>query len=204
MSSQLKVWLTPMQAVAWIMLRDHQWVQRAGNLQTPGEGHHEEVTLPDGRMEMVHVPGRPGVTTFGLDWEATGRLHTKHPSDTGSLGRIAGKVSDAAIDALLAALRDGRLAGQGKEIGNPRFQPIPPIEWHEMGLREDGKMNNAMVVTTLFPDGSPTPARAHWQDVRLDNGDVLRLWPDEVSRVAKPTREVVLAADKEGLVDVVG
>lgn len=193
MNEQFPVWLTPMQAVAWIMLRDPQWVQRAGDLTTDGEGHHEEVTLPDWRVGILHVPGNPGVNKFRLDWEAVERHHSECPAHTGGLGRIAGNGSDAAVGALIAALRDGRLVGQGKAAGNSLFQPIPPIEWHDMGLREDGVGKNALVATTLFTDGSPTLIRAHWQNVKLASADTLRLWPRDV--VTSASAETARAAE---------
>jgi hypothetical protein len=170
---KLPKYLTPMQAVAWVSLRDPAMVELAGDLKTPSPGHVAEVMLPSG-LAVETLPGRPGLSRLkiGAYWA------TKQ--DEGELLLLP---PDDAERELLAELREGRITAHGRAAPGVRAERIPSIEWEAMGFSDGGDGRaNALFACTLYPDGSPTGLRAAWQDVRLDGADLMRRWPPIPSR----------------------
>lgn len=194
---KLPKYLTPMQAVAWVSLRDPAMVARAGDLKTPSPGHVAEVMLPSGPA-VETLPGRPGLSLIKIG------AYFAAKQDEGDLLVLP---PEEAERELLAELRDGRITAQGRTSTGGRAERIPSIDWQDMGLSDGGDGRaNALFACTLYPDGSPTGLRAAWHDVRVEGADLMRRWPPipprEERTAAWAIREAQLAlavkASEEG------
>lgn len=158
----LPPFLTPMQAVAWIVLRDLDVVQRAGDLTTATAGHLAERILPDGRRELVEVPGRGGVTLLRLELERSARADLATPT-----------VNDARTQ-LLAALREGQLTATASRDGAPR-DGVRADEW--MGLVFDTPAHEDRILVACWANASRAAIQGPWRDVLFAREAVMALWP---------------------------
>lgn len=157
-----------MQAVAWIALRDGETVERAGDLRTPSTGHREQVKLPSG-VQWVTLPGKPGLSRLKMLIVHTTRMQC---------GEAVGLAPGEAEAELLAFLRKGQVVAHGRPSDNASFAAIPPIDWQIMAFSENDQLSGVLFACRLYPDGSPSAGRAHWQDVRIARGGVLAAWPN--------------------------
>jgi hypothetical protein len=156
----LPEWLTPLEAVAWISLRDPEIV-RGASLETPrpSEPFYAEVRTPDGKPRLAELAGQAG--------ECMTRLSVRWAMATED-GSAPGPSPDTAKHEMLTQLRAGRMRARRCRDGGAPLDDLTAANWRGVEFAEAA--NGELVVVPLGPEGRS------WRAV-LARDDVLALWP---------------------------
>lgn len=154
-------WWNQMQVLAWVLLGDRSVVREAG-LPANERGHFfAEHTMPDGRREIVKVrDGR--FTTVSL---------CARQADRG--GSAFYPTLPMAKNAIIEALKAGKLTACGLQNGSGDLKEIPALSWADLELWYDPDFAGPK---DLFRHGA-----THWDALRFKSKAVLAIWPDPLA-----------------------
>lgn len=158
--SPLPAFLTLIEALVWIVLRDHAALRDASvEAPRPAGTYVAEIASADGPA-LREMPGRDG---YGLTRLAAEWAWRK------AEGMAVGMPLREAIDALLAALRAGTVAAEGRTPEDARRRPLSPADWRGATITEAQRG-----VLIAEPTGA---VGGRIVDVLIDREGVLKAWP---------------------------
>jgi hypothetical protein len=156
---KLPGWLTVLQAVAWIALRDFESVILAGSA----------VTLSSSQLQ-AKCAGT--ALTFEL-FDQTRRARS-------AAEQAEGMDAELALAALLRALEGlgpSKIYANGQRVGTTITEQISNLDWPQLTLRPGYPSPSDIAVCLRVEQTHQRPSRIVWEDVRLLGEDVSRAWP---------------------------
>jgi hypothetical protein len=156
-----------LQVVAWIYLRDANFVRAAAD-DAPHQTHWSEETLPDGRRELIEVDSGP-VSTF-------------HLAVAAASGTTFADSYEGAKHELVDALQQEQLIAQGVPNNVGDLTPIPGIQWSDLEFAFEPELARRKPQR-----GARAPASLSatvWYHLRFPSVQVVKLWPDSEALAA--------------------
>ena len=146
-----------MQLLAWVFLRDPQWVHKCSESVTDHGTFKRELVLPDGRREMVESQAAPP-TPLKLEIAAN------------VMNKTFVKSHYAARDEVLLALQKDQLRAWGRENNRGELKPIEPVQWARMTFYYDPIFAGPKKL--YGSDG------VRWYDLIFSRENAMTVWPD--------------------------
>ena len=164
-AAELPLWLTPMEAVAWIVARDSRIVGYASSELNAIRSFVIDHVLPDGKQVSGNVAAPAGISLHWLDAFAAFDVNATLPTDK-------------ALSELLSALRSGTMTARGIWIATRERRDMGSDEWHGLVLESPPQNTRVLLPYRLNPTALAKHVEMRWRDLLLPRQRILVLWPD--------------------------
>ena len=162
---ELPMWLTPMEAVAWIVARDPRLFTYASPERNAIRSFVINHVLPNGKRVSGQVEPLPaGISLLWLD--AFAALDTDQAVPT-----------ERALEKLHAALRAGRIVARGVWAATDERLDMGSDEWRSLTLDSPPRNERVLLPHRVIPGMLAKRVEVRWKDVLLPTGQLLELWP---------------------------
>jgi hypothetical protein len=163
-AEMLPPWLTPMEAVAWIVSRDAKIVACASPDKNSVRTFVCDYVLPDGKRVSGTESLPPGMTLRWLDAFAA------HDPD-GALP------TNAALSQLLNVLQSSQLVARAECTASGERRDIDADEWTGMVFDTLPGQERILLPHRTYPGQLTAVVEKRWRNVRLPRQSCLVLWP---------------------------
>ena len=160
----LPLWLTPMETIAWIVIRDARIVLNASPKRAALRGFIINHKLPNGKRVSGEVNLPTGISFMWLDhFAAVEGRNTEYTTQ--------------AMEELLTALETGELIGKAIWVATGERKDIDPSEWRGMELESPPESHRMLILyEKRTGDFAETPVK-RWQDALFPSRTLLEIWP---------------------------
>lgn len=160
----MPAWLSPMEAIAWIVSRHPQIVGYANPERNVTRVFFIKHTLPNGKQVCGTDSLPPGMTLGWLDAFAACDVDAPLPAEQ-------------AMSELLDALRKGRVIARAIWSATGERRDMGSDEWHGLTLDSPPRNERVLLPCRLVTGMPAKQPETRWKDVLFPTSRLLELWP---------------------------